>query len=107
MPCTPLFASFAAVLVPFAVKSFSPRLRVSVVKKFFRRKNKRHGAQAPCLTSSLLTFYFETAANKSDFISDWNCLSSLLKCMVSFELSESTVIASIAVFSTGEAFIFL
>ena len=70
------------------------------------KKQKRHGAKPRALASRNFS-YFETAANKSDFIKAWNCLSSVLKCNVSFELSESTVKASIAVFSTGDAFIFL
>ena len=51
--------------------------------------------------------YRDTAANRSECINDWNCLSSALKCISTCELSESTVSASMAAFSTGEALIFL
>ena len=39
--------------------------------------------------------YFDTAANSGECINDWNSLSSLLKCISRFELSESTVTPSI------------
>src|SRR5438876_129344 len=51
--------------------------------------------------------YLETAANNGDCISPWNCLSSALKCICRFELSEFTDTFSRASFSTGVADIFL
>ena len=49
----------------------------------------------------------ETAANSGECIKDWNFWSSLLKWTCRFELSESTVVASMAVFSIGLALSFL
>ena len=51
--------------------------------------------------------YFATAANRSECSNDWNCLSSLLKCISRSELSEFTVTLSSAIFSVGVAVIFL
>jgi len=49
----------------------------------------------------------EMAANSGECIKDWNFWSSLLKWTCRFELSESTVVASMAVFSIGLALSFL
>jgi len=49
----------------------------------------------------------ETAANSGECIRAWNFSSSLLKWSCRFELSESTVVASRAVFSAGLALSFL
>ena len=51
--------------------------------------------------------YFDTAANRSECSNDWNCLSSLLKCIWRSELSEFTVTLSSAIFSAAVAVIFL
>ena len=51
--------------------------------------------------------YFDTAANNGECSNPWNCLSSALKCICRFELSELTVTLSSASFSTGVADIFL
>src|SRR5947209_15406850 len=51
--------------------------------------------------------YRTTAANIGDSINCWKLLSSALKCTTSLFESESTVVASIAVFSVGVASIFL
>ena len=51
--------------------------------------------------------YFDTAANRSECSNDWNCLSSLLKCICRSELSEFTVTLSSAIFSVAVAVIFL
>src|SRR5215469_5466715 len=59
-------------------------------------------AQADCLLR-----YRVTAANIGASSNDWKLLSSALKCSTSLPESESTVVSSIAVFSTGEALIFL
>ena len=73
------------------------------------REMKKAQSRIPlCLRVSVVReLYRETAANSSECINAWNCLSSLLKCSCNFELSESTVMASMAVFSIGVAFIFL
>jgi hypothetical protein len=85
------------------------RQDASATRNSFRINNKGTESlnSVPLCLCGELKFYFETAANRSDFIKAWNCLSSVLKCSCSLELSESTVNASIATFSTGLAFIFL
>src|SRR5437763_618702 len=49
--------------------------------------------------------YFDTAANRSECNNDWNFLSSVLKCICRFELSEFTDTLSRAIFSVGVAVI--
>jgi hypothetical protein len=49
--------------------------------------------------------YFDTAANKSECSSDWNCLSSALKCICKSEPSEFTSTFCSATFSIGVAVI--
>ena len=72
--------------------------------------NKRHHNEIEIQSrqfSGCRSTYFDTAANNGECSKPWNCLSSALKCICRFELSELTVTLSSASFSTGVADIFL
>ena len=79
--------------------------RQSALQKMSRKNNR--DIFSFFSASNLAKRQCETAANNAECISDWNFWSSLLKCSCKFELSESTVVASMAVFSIGLALSFL